>query len=113
MQKYLALCSLILLITGLFGCGEPSQAVESAPEPKLEKVMDTSNNFIACPDDRPEMCTRDYRPVCAKRDTGIRCIATPCPSTEWTTEGNPCTACSNPTVEGFTPGECAEGFNQE
>jgi hypothetical protein len=63
-------------------------------------------DFVACDDPRPEMCTREYRPVCGARDTGVRCVTTPCPSTEWKTYGNACTACSDPKVEGHRPGEC-------
>jgi hypothetical protein len=59
-----------------------------------------------CEDPRPELCTMDYRPVCALRDTGIRCITTPCQSTEWKTYSNACSACSDPDVMGYKNGEC-------
>lgn len=65
-----------------------------------------SAELVTCEEPRPEVCTRDYRPVCGARDTGIRCITTPCPSTEWKTYGNACTACSDPKVAGHRPGEC-------
>jgi hypothetical protein len=51
----------------------------------------------------------DYRPVCATRDTGVRCITTPCPSTEQKTFSNACTACSDPKVIRHVPGECPVG----
>lgn len=62
----------------------------------------------ACVDPRPELCTQDYRPVCGLRDTGVRCVTTPCDSTERVTYGNACSACSNPDVLGYTEGVCGE-----
>lgn len=61
-----------------------------------------------CQDPRPEICTREYRPVCALRDTGVRCVTTPCASTEWRTYGNACTACSDADVIGYGDGECLD-----
>ena len=69
----------------------------------------TKNNtagFIECKEPRPEICTREYRPVCATRDTGIRCVTTPCPSTEKVTKATACTACSDAKVSGYTLGAC-------
>ena len=63
---------------------------------------------VECSDPRPEMCTRDYRPVCALRDSGIRCVTTPCPSTEWKTYSNGCSACADSEVQGYRPGTCEE-----
>ncbi len=68
----------------------------------------SSTPLIACQNPRPEICTFEYNPVCGQRDTGIRCVTTPCPSTEWQTFGNACTACGDPAVAGYYPGECAE-----
>jgi hypothetical protein len=47
-----------------------------------------------------------YEPVCATRDTGIRCITAPCPSEEKKTMGNACSACSDPKVYSYVKGEC-------
>lgn len=52
------------------------------------------------------MCTREYRPVCADVDTGIRCITAPCPSTEKKTYSNGCTACADEKVTGYALGAC-------
>ena len=60
-----------------------------------------------CTSPRPQMCTRDYRPVCATRDTGVRCVTTPCPSTEMVTKSNACTACADEKVFGYTEGACS------
>jgi len=62
-----------------------------------------------CVDPRPEQCTMDYRPVCALRDTGVRCVTTPCPATEWKTYSNSCAACSDPGVIGYKQYACPEG----
>ncbi len=71
-------------------------------------VDKTDPEVTACKDPRPQMCTKEYRPVCAKRDTGVRCVTTPCPSEEWVTKGNACTACADEKVFGFKLGACAE-----
>jgi hypothetical protein len=62
--------------------------------------------FTQCGEDRPEICTMEYNPVCAEVDTGIRCIKAPCPSTKQETFGSGCTACANSSVIGYWPGEC-------
>ena len=49
-----------------------------------------------CSDPRPEMCTREYVPVCGNREDG---------STK--TYGNGCTACSDPSVVSFSSGACS------
>lgn len=64
------------------------------------------DDFKKCPEQRPEMCAQMYAPVCAVRDTGIRCIKAPCPSTEKATYSNGCMACSDPKVLGFRPEAC-------
>lgn len=66
-----------------------------------------TNTLVQCKSPRPEICTEQYLPVCASKDTGIRCVTTPCPSEENVTYGNACSACSDPKVHGYIPGgEC-------
>jgi hypothetical protein len=48
-----------------------------------------------CSDPRPQVCTREYMPVCGYREDG---------STH--TYGNDCTACSDANAVGHTPGAC-------
>jgi len=69
--------------------------------PYAPKVVTTQ-----CTNPRPEMCTMDYKPVCATKDTGIRCITTPCPSTEKATYSNGCTACSDANVISYQLAKC-------
>ncbi|MGI0117158.1 hypothetical protein [Zooshikella sp. RANM57] len=64
-------------------------------------------NYVACPETRPEACTRHYQPVCAERDTGVRCVTTPCDeAVEWVQKSNSCEACADGKVYGYYPGEC-------
>jgi len=58
-----------------------------------EKV--TEKEFTTCPEPRPQMCTREYRPVCAKLDDG-----------SMKTYSNGCTACTDPKVVGYYQGAC-------
>lgn len=46
--------------------------------------------------------------VCAKYDTGIRCITTPCPSEAWKNFTNACNACQQANVLGYAEGSCVE-----
>lgn len=91
------LISMTLMLTVLVGCGH------AADEPPSKALALTK-----CSDPRPQMCTMDYRPVCAQRDTGIRCVKAPCPSSEWKTYSNGCSACSDADVSGYRGGSCDE-----
>ncbi len=51
--------------------------------------LDKQNN-LSC---MPGMCTREYRPVCAKKTlAGVQCITTPCPTSRYITYSNACEA---------------------
>jgi hypothetical protein len=101
MKLVLSLAITTLLLLG--GCA-----------PKVEPAAPGEDSaFTPCPAERPQMCTREYLPVCASRDTGIRCVTTPCPSVEWKTYGNACDACSDPKVTGHRPGACETEGAQE
>lgn len=79
--------------------GEP--APEAAPQGRLA--------FTQCDaEHRPEMCTKEYRPVCAEVDNGIRCITAPCPSTDQKEFANGCTACADAKTHGYWPVPCAQ-----
>ena len=83
-----------------------SQAPVASEPPKETPPPESRNEPVMCAEPRPEACTAQYDPVCATRDTGVRCITTPCPSSEQKTMGNACTACSDPKVISWTKGEC-------
>ncbi len=63
--------------------------------------------YVECTgEQRNKPCTKEYNPVCATQDNGVRCITTPCDSTYKRTYGNACSACAEPLVYGYVPGEC-------
>jgi hypothetical protein len=99
--------ALLIAALVLTACAQAPVASE-APPPAAEPppVADTRVEPAMCKDPRPEACTAHYDPVCATRDTGIRCVTTPCPSTELKTMGNACSACSDPKVYSYVKGEC-------
>jgi hypothetical protein len=64
--------------------------------------------FTQCSEQRPQVCTREYMPVCATRDTGVRCVTTPCPSSELKTYSNGCEACADKKVLGYIANACLQ-----
>jgi len=50
---------------------------------------------VTCPEPRPQICTQDYRPVCARLADG-----------SLKTYSNGCTACTDSTVESYREGQC-------
>jgi len=54
-----------------------------------------AQEMVACPEPRPQICTQDYRPVCAKLRDG-----------SFKTYSNGCTACTDPGVLGHREGAC-------
>jgi hypothetical protein len=46
--------------------------------------------------------------VCAEVDNGVRCVTTPCDSTDQKEFANGCTACSDAKTHGYWPIACAE-----
>ena len=81
------------------------QVSQAAPVEAAQPAEDAKP--VVCTNPRPQACTMDYQPVCATRDTGIRCVTTPCPSSERKTYSNGCGACSDPKVSEYIPGACA------
>ena len=76
---------LFLLTVGLqSGCATTT----AEPEPEA-----TTLNF--CPEPRPEMCTQDYRPVCAQLSDGT-----------WQEYSNGCNACSDENAVSYKEGKC-------
>ena len=54
-----------------------------------------------------QACTKEYQPVCALVDNGIRCITIPCQSTDAIDYANACTACADKAL-GYYPGICID-----
>lgn len=90
----------------LVACAAPA-AEPPAGASGAEAASGTPAGLVACSDPRPEVCTREFRPVCAQRDTGVRCVTAPCDeATEWVTKSNACVACSDSEVIAHRPGSC-------
>lgn len=90
---------------------ETTQAVEATQDEKPEGENAPAAGgrmaFTTCDaEHRPEVCTKEYRPVCAEVDNGVRCITTPCDSTDQRNFGNACMACADPKVTGHWPVAC-------
>lgn len=93
-MRAVGIVALILSCTACTTEPEPVTAVEESA-------------LTMCKDPRPEICTKEYMPVCGSRDTGMRCVTEPCDgAAEWKTYGNKCTACADPKVIGYKPGVC-------
>jgi hypothetical protein len=73
---------------------------------KVFPKADLAAPLTDCPETRPASCSLDYAPVCAAVDTGVRCVAAPCPSSTRKTFGSACKACRAPNVTGYATGEC-------
>lgn len=85
----------LFLLLGLFACTNQEKNL-----PEIEVTR------IECTNPRPEICTQDYRPVCATKDNGVRCVTTPCDSTDEVTYSNACSACADSDVYSYQAGAC-------
>lgn len=92
----------IIMCCYVAGCAASSPKASSA-----ELVLE-----VRCEEPRPQICTQEYVPVCGLRDTGIRCITTPCDSTEWKTYSNACVACGDLAVFGYRQNQCPNEQDQ-
>ncbi len=86
MKKQIATILLSLMAAG---CAQP----DTKSEPK-EPARDPSRTV--CVDPRPQMCTAEYRPVCAKLVNG-----------KDETYSTGCTACADTKVVSYIPSACA------
>jgi hypothetical protein len=77
--------SLLFVLLIISGCASNTEKADRSPDTQA---------FTACTDPRPQICTMQYDPVCAKLETGSKTYATDC------------TACSDPAVSGYYPGAC-------
>lgn len=117
-----------LLLAALAACAHeteasaaPASLPPALPPPELvvattdpaAPTPDTAAGPVACSDPRPQACTTEYRPVCATRDTGVRCVTTPCPSSERRTYSNACSACADAKVYDHVAGECPAAVNPD
>ncbi len=101
---------LLVLLVGavVFGCQvSPVNKQKQAKQGAASKLIINSIKTVhSCKEPRTPMCTKEYRPVCAEIDTGIRCFKAPCPSTKSVTKSNACVACADTNVFSFIEGAC-------
>lgn len=71
------------------------------------KFLDGSGLELSRVIDDPVLCTEEYAPVCAIRETGIVCVTEPCPTHEYATYSNRCKAQAGKAVTVFS-GECGD-----
>ncbi|HSG88419.1 MAG TPA: hypothetical protein VLA56_04355 [Pseudomonadales bacterium] len=105
-----------VLLPVLFACAGEAAAPADPPESVDTSVAAQTpspaadEDLQACGEVRPQICTREYRPVCALRDTGVRCVTAPCDeASEWVTRPNACEACADAAVIAHRPGTCEGG----
>jgi len=102
--------SLFVVLFGVlaFGCQvSPVNKQKQAQNNNAGKLLLTGVQTVhACNQPRSQMCTKEYRPVCAKVDTGVRCVKAPCPSTKLVTKSNACVACADKDVFSYVEGAC-------
>jgi hypothetical protein len=91
-MKKRALCALALLII-LFSA-VPAMTSGYSGEKRPEGGSEVED-LIICTEPRPQICTMDYRPVCAQLEDGT-----------FKTYSNGCTACSDSAVKGHREGAC-------
>ena len=83
----------ILLAFTVFALAACSTTDTTEQTAKPLPILPSYSN--SCPDERPQMCTMDYRPVCGTTESG-----------ELKTFSNACGACADVTVRGYSEGEC-------
>ena len=100
------LSSRLILLCALLAIGSCSKATKSDDEivvdPASTQLSEpavpqsaTNEALVQCTDPRPQICTREYNPVCATLDDGsVKSYATGC------------TACSDEQVTGYRQGSC-------
>lgn len=86
----------------LVGCtGDTNLANEyTIGENSSTSQKHTPENLTTCPEERPEMCTQQYDPVCGYfyNEDETESIKK--------TFGNGCSACADSNIEGYVDGEC-------
>jgi len=92
-NSLLTVCSITLL------CLSCSAPVTNKPEiNESETSQKDSHIFTQCKEPRPEICTREYNPVCATLNTG----------SEEKTYATGCTACADPGAIKYRQGPCEQ-----
>jgi hypothetical protein len=85
----IAVTSIVMGCTSTQGNGQDT--------PKESENSTVSATFETCPDQRPQVCSMIYDPVCGTDNKG-----------EKQTYSSGCNACSAPYVKGFEKGSCED-----
>ena len=97
---YLTIASPLLLIAGtaqISTAAQTSDCGDANPYASLQAQASAAGEkkAVACTDPRPQVCTQDYRPVCAQLQDGRS-----------KTYSNGCSACADPAVSSYREGAC-------
>lgn len=84
-------CSLSLVSLGILTAGCATSSVEEKEDINEPGALD----LILCEEPRPQICTREYDPVCATLKDG-----------NTVTGSTGCASCSDPEVVGYKKGAC-------
>ena len=79
---------MIVLLTGY-------TAVACAQSPAVEETVSSQPVLVACEEPRPQVCTMQFDPVCGFTVNN-----------QYKTYSNACSACSDASVSGHSPGAC-------
>lgn len=113
-REYVARRLFLGLLTSALLLASACQANPDSDEPQGKPPED----LTLCPEQRPEVCTQQYDPVCGVFQPGPRTDGQTS-ALEWLTGGaeragrtatfgNACSACTKKAVIGYRPGECTE-----
>jgi len=78
--------------------GEGSETKGPPPSEDSQRQAGENTDAVAltrCPEPRPQICTREFRPVCAQMHDG-----------SFKTYSTGCTSCTDPNVVGYRDGAC-------
>ncbi len=82
MSKKIRLLFMTLMVLQITACANQNKKTDNS-------------DLVLCPEERPQVCTHEYNPVCATlKDGSVK------------TGSTGCTACSDPEVVGYTMGKC-------
>ena len=70
-------------------------ALACAQSSVVEETVASRPELVACEEPRPQLCTMQYDPVC-----GLTA------NSQYQTYSNACSACSDASVSGHSPGAC-------
>ena len=85
----------LVVIAVITTMGMPVPAFSGGPDPKENNIE--TDTMVICSEPRPQICTREYRPVCAQMKDG-----------SFKTYATGCTSCSDSNVVGYRDGACEE-----